>query len=651
MSRLRELLRNPRNQRIAAVVGVVLVAIIAGVTFAAISSPRAVGDASPSQSPSASPEPTRSPGPSASEPEPTVEPTPTPTPPALAGDRPFAATVLVNDLNVRELPGDGTPLTMLDAGSVVLMYGEVEEIDGIDWYGVTAPSSDEQIYGWVSAGPDEDPYLELHYRLAQQLPATIEEMAGSDAGYLAWGANPRVSTEQPTRFIAASADGGTWQLSDAPGSVNTASFVFAAYGPSGWLLITSDELNSGPGELWRSGDGVTWEQVALDLPDDVVPNGLVGFADGFALAARDDRSGTSAGALYVSSDGSEWEELTGDSLPYGFSLHALDDGFIAAGQVVDEVRFVVRSGDAHGWTSPEDRGLPGAEPRVVSIGDNVIAVAPAPSLGPMQAWRSSLDLATWERVPQLESILEDIAISHLVAGDESILLSGKQYSDGAEQWWRSSDGLVWERITPTGINLDALSGPMTAGATGFSAAASELTAAGSNPRFLITLDGLAWTAVSDPALPIVESAVVGSCPAAPATMLEWKAVPGAVGAECFGSTPVTFAAWNTVGGGCGGYAPGRFEPEWLASPFAMFALVITPMEVPAGACGDAAIPPGTSVPEPQQWIEVTGHWADPASADCQWIPQPDFPYVGYGDLEGQCRATFVATSVVPTDAP
>lgn len=134
-------------------------------------------------------------------------------------------------------------------------------------------------------------------------------------------------------------------------------------------------------------------------------------------------------------------------------------------------------------------------------------------------------------------------------------------------------------------------------------------------------------------------------------MLDFMALPGHVGAECFGDAPITFRAWNTVGPGCGGMQAGIFEPGWLASPFAQLSLTIWPDEVEyAGNCGSGAVHPALgALPPAQQWVQVTGHWADPASATCRVRPDPAYPgaYAG-GSLVFECRSKFVATAVVPS---
>lgn len=121
-------------------------------------------------------------------------------------------------------------------------------------------------------------------------------------------------------------------------------------------------------------------------------------------------------------------------------------------------------------------------------------------------------------------------------------------------------------------------------------------------------------------------------------------MPAAIGAECFGSSPITFAA-------CG-FAPGRYGPVWLASPFAMRRLILTEMEVQWGGCGSAVVAPDApDLPATQQWVEVTGHWNDQAAADCHYIPDPSYLGAGEAHLAFRCRTSFVATTVTPTTAP
>ena len=75
------------------------------------------------------------------------------------------------------------------------------------------------------------------------------------------------------------------------------------------------------------------------------------------------------------------------------------------------------------------------------------------------------------------------------------------------------------------------------------------------------------------------------------------------------------------------------------------------MESPDG-CGSAAATPGLSVPAELQWVSLTGHWADPASPSCRYLPDRRFPSgEGTADLAFRCRLVFVATSLEPTGAP
>jgi hypothetical protein len=107
---------------IAAIVGAVILLLIAGVLAVSLLSDQPeIGGASETPSPSMSPQPTDT---ASARPSPSgPPPAPTPPPPPMELDQPFAATARVNDLNVRETPGDGAPVASLNAGDVVLLDG------------------------------------------------------------------------------------------------------------------------------------------------------------------------------------------------------------------------------------------------------------------------------------------------------------------------------------------------------------------------------------------------------------------------------------------------------------------------------------------------------------------------------------------------
>lgn len=90
--------------------------------------------------------------------------------------------------------------------------------------------------------------------------------------------------------------------------------------------------------------------------------------------------------------------------------------------------------------------------------------------------------------------------------------------------------------------------------------------------------------------------------------------------SCFGSDSLTLE--GTYGcGGCGGEAPGIFEPSWLASPLEFYGLRVPDLGPdPAFEAGPLSIhfPPGAStLPAEGARIRVIGHFSDDRSTTCR----------------------------------
>ena len=117
-------------------------------------------------------------------------------------------------------------------------------------------------------------------------------------------------------------------------------------------------------------------------------------------------------------------------------------------------------------------------------------------------------------------------------------------------------------------------------------------------------------------------------------MLPWEQL------ACYGNRSITFE--GTYGcGGCGGIYPGTFEPNWLASPLAFDLISVDPNER-IGPFSVRFAPEGPERPEPASILRVTGHFDDPAAADC--VVEPLGGPVDETVAEIYCRSHFVVES-------
>lgn len=115
---------------------------------------------------------------------------------------------------------------------------------------------------------------------------------------------------------------------------------------------------------------------------------------------------------------------------------------------------------------------------------------------------------------------------------------------------------------------------------------------------------------------------------------------------CFGPQSLTVRGYSPLPAqGSGGICPVAEELKWLAcnpdshqivsgpdAPFFDFSALVF------------AVPPSVTMPSPEQWIEVTGHYDDPAAQGCTFGDPPEQSVL-------ECRAQFVVETARPADPP
>ena len=123
---------------------------------------------------------------------------------------------------------------------------------------------------------------------------------------------------------------------------------------------------------------------------------------------------------------------------------------------------------------------------------------------------------------------------------------------------------------------------------------------------------------------------------------------------CHGATPTTIRAYTWDCRDCFGVSEDTFEPQWLADYAAGPALFISP--VADGGWGGQPVAIHPSLAYDTAWaaghmVEITGHFDDPAAADCRMIPGPrSIPWrLVPQEIVNGCRTRFVATEVTVVD--
>ncbi|MEA2651147.1 MAG: hypothetical protein QOI85_868 [Chloroflexota bacterium] len=154
-------------------------------------------------------------------------------------------------------------------------------------------------------------------------------------------------------------------------------------------------------------------------------------------------------------------------------------------------------------------------------------------------------------------------------------------------------------------------------------------------------DGTAYLAAAEPP----------PCAEPPATIVSLSERQYTLRLVCFDSEPLTFTAWwpelpdDGLGGAC---VASETDIGWLACPSG------NGLGADDSESGDrltVSVDPasGVEMPGRGQWVEVTGHFDDPAAQRCGEVAEQ--MSADPGEVVFNCRLQFVLSEVAPTSAP
>ncbi len=263
--------------------------------------------------------------------------------------------------------------------------------------------------------------------------------------------------------------------------------------------------------------------------------------------------------------------------------------------------------------SPGESSSPGA-----SASDS-----PGAGFSPDAIVATAVDALTLRATPGLEGDVE----WRLPEGTLGFVIGGPAEADGLTWYQLSGMGLPYASGCVTPEPGELLECPAW---IGWLAAEAE--------------DGTAYLASAEPP----------PCAEPPPTIVSLSEQPYTLRLICFDSEPLTFTAWwpevpddAGLGGEC---AASASDVGWLVCQN-LNDNGLGADDTESGDRFKVTVDPasGVTMPERGQWVEVTGHFDDPAAQDCGQAAEA--METDAGELVFNCRLQFVANAVVVTTAP
>ena len=517
--------------------------------------------------------------------------------------------------------------------------------------------------GWIASVADGVDRVRRYEYPRHRYSGGIESLAAGQDGFVAMVTPPSGPDSYEPRQPAISTDGASWR-SGGETLVDSWNGGSIAWGPSGWLAasyVTDD--SHGRIWIWSSADGLRWTRLGMlgGIEREFVTQ-FLGSGDGYLLETYSEQGGYSpnGGTIWSSADGQTWVESTDPVVtrPTSRDRHiaALQRGFYlwtSATDPPDGDTFAAFSADGQTWTEL-DNGPDGVGLQLAELADGIVAIdLNRDTLAP-RVWSGVLaeGRVSWIRESASDEAFAGGLVRQLVSDGNRVYAFGWDASTEEPLVW-SGDGVDWVgSALPEsfgGIPTLAAAGP-----AGVVVVGHRQTLRGDNPIFWHRTATGRWVPEPNPILELVPDPATDQCPRPPADVAEYSVIDAPAMVSCFGATPFSFRAYSFDCGECYGSMEGNPEPAWLVNPTENL-LFLAPNDVLTDLSANAVLAPSLE-PDPawkRTWIEVTGHYDDPAALTCRQDIGADSMewWLSRSWVIERCRLTFVVTEVKVVSGP
>ncbi len=518
-----------------------------------------------------------------------------------------------------------TPLSGLDLRGAFVAQGAVS---GSTTVLLGADTKTGALASWTST---DGAHWQRHWLIGSTFGGGVPQaLVAGGPGFVAlgWDITPKLGTEP---VVWTSPDGVDWRPDPDPsGHFATDANGIASTGSSIVVATCCDTTGVFGRPFFRtSTDGITWVETTMPTTaDNAAILHVAANANGYLAISLVAEPGAIEGwapAAWRSFDGRTWVRDSAIDKGLGLTLSGVNDvqgsgdGFTIADDGGGFLR-LAPDGSVTRVEPPAPYGYPASGPAGLAwIGTPDGGSCTAAWVWAADTWRAVQDgpgVCAGRIQPQLSSFMTAFVDRGLALADGWLWVSPGTGNDGETLWaLRPIDSVPAVDASP-----------------------------GDTPAPPASAIPTALTAPFSPSAP---------CPTGPASISKIMALDANDSVACFGSRPLTFRAWvvdpgEGYGGACEPVIPTWLNPcvlpDWLLAP---------------GKIGKGQIPGQLHAlrgPEVtgnlkgvSRWVNVTGHFDDPAAATCRPEAGPAAvgdPPVGLFVL--RCREQFVVTRIETT---